>query len=129
MDAEEAKTKQSAWNRRYTDLIKALWLDLHGITSTTSTANVSVDGDEAVALLKVAPSPADLAVLLSYGKGRRVVPRLIRFLPAEQQRILLAALIRAMAHLDVQVRRYIYPMCFLNIENDILRSRASRWTR
>lgn len=69
-------------------------MDFHSIVMPTSL--------DPLALLKQPPSPIDIAYILSYKKGRHLIPRVTRFLPPDQQKLLLASLIRSMASLDVQ---------------------------
>ena len=68
------------WNRTYTRLVKSLWTDL---------CSMGLQAVDAKDVLAQTPSAKGLSAFLSYAKGRRLIVRILRFLPQNQTYVLL----------------------------------------
>lgn len=79
-------------NLRYTTLIKTSWSLLHSIAPLDPVPEK---------LLNVSPSPSSLTNLLSIAKGRKLIPKLIEFLPKPQMILLIASVFKSFASLII----------------------------
>lgn len=85
----DAAEKKAQWNQRYTSNIKGMWQELHHIGSSES-LDVS---------LTVPPPPKSIAQLLSSGKGRKCIPRIVQYLPPVQLKLLMQSVLMSLTTL------------------------------